>query len=167
MLPENRLAVLLEQVKQGQIDSCLWHTNPASPSLYSDHACDRNLFPRETVLQLTDQPGEVWGIQFSHNGRRLAGFGNEDTVTIWDVPSFDVVRTLGDHIEGVANIAWSPDDSLMVTCSRDKYARLWNVTVSRLPSPPFRLPLSESRNLTDIPTRPDNYSGSSRSSGNP
>lgn len=126
MLPENRLAVLLQKVKQNQIDSCLWHTNASPPSLYSDHFCDRSQFPTETALQLTDQQGEVWGIQFSHDGRRLAGFGSDEVVTIWDVPSFNVVQTLGDHVDGVANVSWSPDDSMIVTCARDRYARLWN-----------------------------------------
>ncbi|ROT43710.1 WD repeat-containing protein [Sodiomyces alkalinus F11] len=132
MLPENRLAVLLQKVKQSQVDSCLWHTQSASPSLYSDHSCDRNQFPTVIALQLNDQKGEVWGVQFSHDGNRLAAFGNDDAVTIWGVPFFNVVRTLGDHNEGVANLSWSPDDSMIVTCALDKYARLWNAETGEL-----------------------------------
>ncbi|RXG43677.1 hypothetical protein VDGE_01283 [Verticillium dahliae] len=132
MLPQNRLAVLLDQVKQSQIDSCLWHTSASSPSLYSDHICDRTHFPNETALQLTDLTGEVWGVQFSNDGRRLAGFGSNDTVMIWEVPSFNVVRTLGEHVDGCANLAWSPDDSMIVTCGRDKHARLWDTKSGHL-----------------------------------
>ncbi|KAM0283396.1 hypothetical protein ACHAQH_002519 [Verticillium albo-atrum] len=132
MLPQNRLAVLLDQVKQSQIDNCAWHTSAASPSLYSDHFCDRNRFPNEVALQLTDLTGEIWGIQFSNNGRKLAGFGSNDTVLIWEVPSFNVIRTLGDHVGGCANLSWSPDDSMVVTCGRDKHARLWDAKSGQL-----------------------------------
>ncbi|KAM0335644.1 hypothetical protein ACHAQA_000693 [Verticillium albo-atrum] len=132
MLPENRLAILLEQVKQSQIDSCAWHTSASSPSLYSDHYCERDHFPNEVALQLTDLTGEVWGVQFSNDGRKLAGFGANETVLIWEVPSFNVLRTLADHVEGCANLAWSPDDSMVVTCGRDKYARLWDTKSGQL-----------------------------------
>lgn len=129
MLPENRLSVLLHQVKKSQIDSCVFHTTAASPSLYSDHACDKSSFPSEVALSLSDVGGEVWGVRFSHDGRRLAAWGSTSSVVIWDVPTFRISRTLADHGEGVANITWSPDDSMIVTCARDKYARIWDTKV--------------------------------------
>jgi WD repeat-containing protein 26 len=130
MLPENRLAVLLQQVKQSQIDSCIYHTSASSPSLYSDHLCDRNLFPTEVALELNEIGEEVWQVQFSHDGRRLAGCGSSEHVYIWDVPLFQINQVLSDHNGHVGNISWSPDDSMLVTCSQDKYARLWDVNVS-------------------------------------
>lgn len=130
MLPENRLAVLLNQVKQSQIDTCLYHTAASSPSLYSDHFCDRRSFPTDVAIELTELAGEVWEIQFSHDGKKLAACGSREQVVLWDPRTFAVLHVLSDHDEGVGNIAWSPDDSMIVTCSRDRHARLWNANVS-------------------------------------
>lgn len=136
MLPEHRLAVLLQQVKDQQVNSCKWHTSATSPSLYSDHTCDRELFPNQVLVEL-EQPGEVWQIRFSHDGTRLAGCGSDDCVYIWDMTTFRLVHKLGieqgDQSEqsdkGVGNIAWSPDDTLLVSCERDKCACLWDTQV--------------------------------------
>ncbi|TWU73847.1 hypothetical protein ED733_005383 [Metarhizium rileyi] len=137
MLPENRLAVLLHQVKQSQINSCLFHTAASSPSLYSDHHCDRRAFPRDIILELSEMRGEVWEVRFSHDGSQLAACGSGDSVVIWETKSFQVVTTFNttvqkDHLSGVASIAWSPDDSMMVTCSQDSFARLWNTRTGTL-----------------------------------
>lgn len=143
MLPEHRLAVLLQQVKTHQLSNCVWHTNPDPPSLYADHHCDRHAFPAETALELTAQTGEVWKVVFSHDGTKMVSCGSEDFVIIWDVPSFEVLHkltvsgTMDSNLEddyngasGVGNITWSPDDSMIVTCGRDHHAKIWNVAVS-------------------------------------
>lgn len=144
MLPEHRLAVLLHQVKDQQVNSCKWHTSATSPSLYSDHTCDRELFPNQVLVEL-EQPGEVWQIRFSHDGTRLAGCGSDDFVYIWDMTTFHLIHKLGiehgDQSEqsdrGVGNLAWSPDDNLLVSCERNRCACLWDTQV-RFPklSPP-------------------------------
>jgi len=126
MLPEHRLAVLLQQVKQSQISNCLYHNTATSPSLYADHICDRNNFPLRTVVELEKHTGEVWQIRFSHDGSRLATCGSDGSAIIYEVGSFEVIHILTDHEGGVCSLAWSPDDSMLVTCSQDKRARLWN-----------------------------------------
>jgi WD repeat-containing protein 26 len=129
MLPENRLAILLEQVKRSQINNCLYHTTASSPSLYSDHICDRSYFPSEVALELSDLLGEVWQVQFSNDGQRLAACGSKEQVVVWDVPSFMPIQILSDHDGSVTNVSWSPDDSMLITCSSDKHARLWDTNV--------------------------------------
>ncbi|KAM0492131.1 hypothetical protein ACHAP8_010128 [Fusarium lateritium] len=132
MLPENRLAVLLEQVKQSQIDTCLYHTQALSPSLYSDHFCDRRWFPTEVALDLTDMNDEIWQVQFSHDGSRLAACGSGRQVVIWDTHTFSVAKVLDGHDEGVGNMSFSPDDSMILCCARDGYARLWSTSDGHL-----------------------------------
>ncbi|KAG6004658.1 hypothetical protein E4U21_000882 [Claviceps maximensis] len=137
LLPDSRLAVLLQQVKQHQINNCIYHTVAASPSLYSDHMCDRLNFPTEVVLELNDMLGEVWEVQFSHDGSRLAACGSRDIVMIWETKAFIAMTTLTiqvqkDHESGIASISWSPDDSMIVTCSRDNFARIWNARTGSL-----------------------------------
>lgn len=74
----------------------------------------------------------MWHVSFSHDGTRLASCGSEGLVYIYEVGSFNVLHTLKDHEDGVGAIAWSPDDSLIVTGSLDKYARVWNAHVRSL-----------------------------------
>lgn len=129
MLPEHRLAILLEQVKNRQVASCVHHSD-TSTSLYSDHRCDRRNFPTETVAELDEHDGEVWQVVFSHDGTRLATCGSDKKVILWEVPSFRQLHVLRGHNEGVGNVAWSWDDSLIVTCCQDRHARLWDTNVS-------------------------------------
>jgi WD40 repeat protein len=133
MLPERRLAVLLEQVKRGQINNCLYHTSPHWPSLYTDHICDRSRFPSEAVLELDKQVGEVWQVVFSHGGGRLASCGSDRHVTVWDTASFEIIYRLDAHEGGVGHISWSPDDAMLVTSgSRDRYTRIWKLNTGTL-----------------------------------
>ncbi|KAM7189197.1 hypothetical protein V8F33_010199 [Rhypophila sp. PSN 637] len=59
---------------------------------------------------------EVWCTSFSHDGRRLAVAGRAKFVDIWDMSSGQLESTLEtpDH---VTRVSWSPDDSLIVTCT--------------------------------------------------
>lgn len=127
MLPESRLANLLQSVKQNQIDTCRYHTAPSSPSLYTDHVCPRSLFPTECAVELDDLSVEAWQVQYSPTGHLLAACGLNG-VAIWD-SNFKLVGELRAHQRGVANVAWSPDGTMLVTCSQDKTARLWRVSV--------------------------------------
>ncbi|KAL2275045.1 hypothetical protein FJTKL_02509 [Diaporthe vaccinii] len=131
MLPEHRLAVLLQQFKDQQAESCIWHTSSSSPSLYSDHTCDPSRFPTEAIIEFMEpsmEPdGEVWQVRFSHNGKYLAGCGSGDKVFIWDVETLGLAFSLADLKGGVGNVAWSPDDTMLVTCGRDGYARIWDM----------------------------------------
>ncbi|KAL2018354.1 hypothetical protein VTK56DRAFT_957 [Thermocarpiscus australiensis] len=139
MLPDHRLAVLLDSVKRSQIERCLYHTTNEPPSLYTDHSCDRSRFPTEVVMELSKplaeppkQPDEVWQLRFSPDGKRLASCGTDKAVKIWDVERFCLLHELQGHTRGskgggICNLAWSPDGKLLVSCGIDRYAKIWNV----------------------------------------
>lgn len=129
MIPDHRLAVLLDQAKQSQIAKCLYHNPTSRPSLFSDHMCDRSQFPLCTVLELSESVGEVWCIEFSHDGTMLAASGEDPTVIIYDTKDFRVRHKLADHNGFVAYVAWSPDDTKLITCSHDNIARVWDTAV--------------------------------------
>ncbi|KAL2863241.1 WD40 repeat-containing protein [Aspergillus lucknowensis] len=131
MIPDNRLATLLDHVKQNQINQCLYHNTALSPSLYSDHMCDRNDFPLGTKLELTQHSDEVWHCQFSHDGTKLVTAGRDNSVIIYDTSTFDVIHKLQEHEAGVAHAVWSPDDSKLITCSQDRTARVWSTETGR------------------------------------
>ena len=126
MLPEHRLAVLLEHVKENQIARCLYHTNPTPPSLYSDHACEPSHFPCEVLAELDKHDDELWQVRFSHDGTRLASCGMDKNIIIWDVASLQVKLEFETHDGGsITDIAWSPDDKMIVSCSVDYSAKIW------------------------------------------
>lgn len=132
MIPDHRLAVLLDQAKQSQIAKCLYHSPTSRPSLFSDHMCDRSQFPLRTVLELSESVGEVWCIEFSHDGTMLAASGEDPSVIIYDTKTFQVRHKLADHDGYVAYVVWSPDDTKLITCSHDHIARVWDTAVRLL-----------------------------------
>lgn len=129
MIPDHRLAVLLDHVKQNQINQCLYHNTASPPSLYSDHMCDRNNFPLRASIELSQHSDEVWYCEFSHDGTKLATASLDHSVIIYDTSTFAVLHKLTDHDGPVAHATWSPDDSKLITCSQDKKARVWDVEV--------------------------------------
>ncbi|WEW56210.1 hypothetical protein PRK78_001647 [Emydomyces testavorans] len=131
MIPEHRLAILLDQVKQNQINRCIYHNTAAAPSLYSDHMCDRIQFPTQATLELSQHTDEVWYLEFSHDGTKLATASRDRTVIIYDVRAFNVIHKLTDHGGPVAFAAWSPDDTKLISCCQDYKARLWDVEAGR------------------------------------
>lgn len=132
MIPEHRLAVLLDEVKQNQIFDCLYHNTAKSPSLYSNHRCDPSLFPRSTLLELSQHSDEVWFLEFSHDGTMLATTSQDRSVIIYNTTSFELLHRLSEHEGAVTYVTWSPDDSKLVSCSMDHKAKLWDVTVSQV-----------------------------------
>ncbi|EZF26585.1 hypothetical protein H112_01335 [Trichophyton rubrum D6] len=127
MIPDHRLAVLLDQVKQTQINNCLYHNTAVSPSLYSDHLCDKSGFPLRTAFELSHHTNEVWYLEFSHDGTKLATTSRDCTVLIYDSTTFEIIHRLTEHSEPVAYATWSPDDTKLITCSQDFKAKLWDV----------------------------------------
>ncbi|KAF8540353.1 WD40-repeat-containing domain protein [Trichophaea hybrida] len=132
MIPEHRLSSLLQQVKQTQISNCLYHNTSNSPSLYSDHTCDRNQFPSLTVELLSDHADEVYCVKFSNDGTKMASASKDKSIIIWDVENFELLFILSEHNKDVTYVDWSPDDTRLVSCSQDKTARLWDITEGKL-----------------------------------
>jgi WD repeat-containing protein 26 len=130
MIPDHRLARLLDHVKQGQINDCLYHNTAFAPSLYADHMCDRNKFPLRTMVELDVHTDEVWYLEFSHDGTKLATASKDQSVTIYETETFTILQRLTDHEKAVTYITWSPDDSKLISCSMDHKARVWEVVVS-------------------------------------
>jgi len=110
----------------------------------------RNQIPRQTWATLEGHVDEVWHIEFSHNGKFLASASKDTTVIIWSVEvslnlvyffkflgcslnitsndqqQRNAIHILTDHEEAVSYLSWSPDDSQLLSCGRDKKVKLWD-----------------------------------------
>ncbi|KAF2871329.1 WD repeat-containing protein 26 [Massariosphaeria phaeospora] len=129
MIPEHRLAVLLDEIKQSWISNCLYHNTAASPSLYVDHNCEREDFPLRPAHELQHHKDEVWYLKYSNDGTKLASTSKDTTVVIYDTTTYRVLHVLEEHEAGVTHLAWSPDDTKIITCSaqQENSARIWDV----------------------------------------
>lgn len=138
MIAPHRLITLLDQVNQVQIADCLYHNTENKPSLLRDHQCVGENFPPTLTAELQEHTGQVWNLEFSNDGKRLATCGSEGQVVVWDLETFDVLQSLTMHDEelstrsghGVIKAAWSPNDKWILTSSMDKKVKLWNAEVS-------------------------------------
>jgi hypothetical protein len=132
MIPENRLEYLVEQALEVQRNSCLFHNSADhSLSLYSDHHCSRDQIPTHTLQVLEAHDNEVWFLQFSHNGRYLASASKDFTAILWEVVDDGLVKlkhTLTGHQKPVSFVAWSPDDSMLLTCGNEESVKLWDTS---------------------------------------
>nr|XP_043635995.1 WD repeat-containing protein WDS homolog isoform X2 [Erigeron canadensis] len=129
-MPDRRLEYLVEKVVGSQIDSCIYHNSLDPLSLYKDHRCGRDQIPTETVQILLDHKNEVWFVQFSNNGNYLASSSSDCTAIIWKVledSKLALKHTLRSHQNPVSFVAWSPDDTMLLTCGNAEVLRLWDV----------------------------------------
>lgn len=85
MVPSRRLATLFDQARRYQQQSCAYHDEGSSSSLYVDHECPSGQFPTMTTHILADHTDEVWNIEWSPDGMMLASCGKDHTVVIWEL----------------------------------------------------------------------------------
>jgi WD repeat-containing protein 26 len=88
MIPQRRFSTLLAQSLQYQRHRCLYHNSPADPtsySLFSDHMCEDEVFPRVTTTILEVHSDEVWNVAWSHDGTHLASASRDKTAIIWRI----------------------------------------------------------------------------------
>jgi WD repeat-containing protein 26 len=138
LLAENRLEGLLQQALDSQKRKTMYpYTKQRCVSLLEDleHSPDR--VPRQPLFRLQGHTDEVWFVQFSHNGQYLASASKDTSVIVWDwaglkagvVDEKTAVRCrLKGHSHVICLISWSPDDTHLLSCAKDRSVRLWNVT---------------------------------------
>ncbi|KAH6918387.1 WD repeat-containing protein [Coprinopsis sp. MPI-PUGE-AT-0042] len=133
------LHVLRNELAPLNVDSDHLHTLSSSDatsfSLLSDHQCGKTGFPNVTTTVLEVHSNEVWCLEWSHDGRFLASGGRDTAVLIWKMGSpvdqstsqeWKAHLVLPDHPYEVGAIAWSPDDSVLVT-GAEHLIKMWNM----------------------------------------
>ncbi|KXT17582.1 hypothetical protein AC579_6167 [Pseudocercospora musae] len=144
MIPEHRLAQLLNAVQETQILECRYHNTTAQPSLYTDHECSADDFPLHQQIELRNHSDEVWFLEFSHDGTMLATAGKEGLVVVYDTVKWRPLHEFREHerspLSGAANsagtadnnrgicyVAFSPDDQHLISCSQNNEFVVVNV----------------------------------------
>ncbi|KAI0198926.1 hypothetical protein F4808DRAFT_231038 [Astrocystis sublimbata] len=87
------------------------------------------------IRELNPSMNEVWFVAFSHDGSQLAVCGNSEEAEIWSVGSGELLYILPGHNVEILHLAWSPDDTRLVTCSSDNYARMFQIETNTTAGP--------------------------------
>ncbi|KAI6660096.1 hypothetical protein LOD99_14437 [Oopsacas minuta] len=139
VLPGDRMDELLRQSLQWQISQCPCHNmyvvrETEHEGLLQDHLCSDDLLPSETRFILKEHTDEVWFLQFSHDGSKLASGCKDGKIIIYDFsiiitedyPSSSpaLLHTLTAQAGGIGYLSWSPDDKHIISCGREESSEL-------------------------------------------
>ncbi|HLJ92232.1 MAG TPA: c-type cytochrome domain-containing protein, partial [Gemmataceae bacterium] len=88
--------------------------------------------PGVMVKQLLETDDSVLCLALSSDGKKLASGGSQDRlVHVWNLmPGYanaQLEQTIENHADWVFGVAFSPDGKLLLTCSRDKTAKVWDL----------------------------------------
>jgi WD40 repeat protein len=78
----------------------------------------------ELVAELGTMSDEMFDVEFSREGARLAACGADRTIRIYDVAERKELRRIEAHADWVMAIAWSGDGTRLASAGRDKAAKV-------------------------------------------
>lgn len=74
----------------------------------------------------------TWSVDFSADGKFIAGAGEDATIKIWDIASGQLVRTLAGHTANIWDVKFSPDGSRIASGSFDATVKIWDAVSGKL-----------------------------------
>lgn len=88
-----------------------------------------NLESSALVASLTGHSGPVYCVDFEpQSGYLLASCSADMLIKLWHMESFQCVKTIAGHEHAISSIAFLPSADFIVSGSRDKTVRLWEIT---------------------------------------
>jgi WD40 repeat protein/serine/threonine protein kinase len=84
----------------------------------------------QPLLRLEGHKGDIYTIAFSpdDDGRWIASAGEDSVVKVWNSRTGTLVRNFRGHRGIVSSLAFSPDGRQLVSGSRDRTVKVWDVT---------------------------------------
>jgi hypothetical protein len=83
------------------------------------------------VKQLLEADDSVLCLAVSADGKKLASGGCDRLVNVWDLtPGYanaKLLYSIENHADWVFGVAFAPDGNHLLTCSRDKTAKVWDL----------------------------------------
>ncbi|MFN0009802.1 MAG: TPR end-of-group domain-containing protein [Planctomycetota bacterium] len=78
-------------------------------------------------------PGDVLDLDFSPDGRMLAGASRDGSVLVWDVIEHKLLANLAGHLGHVRCVAFDASSRRIASAGSDGTARVWNLSDAREP----------------------------------
>lgn len=141
--PDNRLLI------SGDLGGQVWVWDVSEPK------------QKRAPKELVSLNGEIWGISFSHDGKRVALASEDGTARIFDVQSrVQIGKPLTKLIGGLNAIAYNPDDSIIVAGGGGGALLAWNASTGQ---PIWRSTLSSQSAVREFSFSADGLNLSARS----
>lgn len=70
-------------------------------------------------------------MDISNDGKLMAIGRERGDVIIWDIKAKELARIISSHQSAITDISFSPNNEFLLTTSRDRTARLWDLSDSR------------------------------------
>lgn len=106
----------------------------------------------------TDKPrptlglaSKVWSVAPSPDGKTLASSSEDGSITIWNMQTGTLRRTLKGHSDTVWSVAISPNGQTLVSGSKDKTIKIWNLQTGAL----LRTLIGHSDRVRSVAISPD------------
>uniref|UniRef100_A0A7S2TZV2 CTLH domain-containing protein n=1 Tax=Lotharella oceanica TaxID=641309 RepID=A0A7S2TZV2_9EUKA len=134
VVPGLRMLTLVDQALTHQISQCQFHNAKITHfSLLHDHHCSLGEIPQACISVLHEHKDEVWHVAFSHSGTRLASASKDKSVILWAIePTRKLEHKLVGHHKAPSFVAWSPDDSRILSTDNLSCFRVWDAKSGEL-----------------------------------
>lgn len=83
----------------------------------------------QTLLTYTEHAGQVYGLAWSPDRKRIASGGDDQIVRMWDATSGQTLLLYRGHTDTVLDVAWSPDGRLIASSGNDETVQVWRPQV--------------------------------------
>ena len=81
----------------------------------------------QKITQTWEHADYIRTMQWSHDGKKLAAGGDENTIFVYDIQTNERIGKYEGHSDWVRNISWSADDKMIAAASDDTTVTVWSV----------------------------------------
>ena len=107
------------------------HDDPISV-VFNSKMGPRNVTPEFPSVVLGGNPGAVWSVSFSPDGKTIAAGVGDGSVRLWDIDNQKVIRSFNAHDGNVWDVQFHPKLNLVATAGDDAWIKLWDASTFEL-----------------------------------